>query len=221
MAAASRGIGFWSDRFLADSHQGRDRLLTVALLNQELEFLEPMLSGTDGNPAVWIDTSDPNVKAAVLRALDDQNRIKGILVLPMWLGSSAQFVPGQEAVAKLTITVPSVGPSFQCWEVTPGEVRSLKEKPGGSGGMEITLPEFGLTTAIVFTSDGELVRRFQELSAARREQAARFTYDLAEEELKKVVVVEKQLEKTGHVLPDSPLADERCQRAAEVSQVLF
>ena len=68
-----RGIGYWSDRFLADSHQGRDRLLTVALLNQELEFLEPMLSGTDGNPAVWTpSTSDPNVKAAVLRALDDQ-----------------------------------------------------------------------------------------------------------------------------------------------------
>ena len=77
-------------------------------------------------------------------------------------GRQHQFVPAQEAAAKLTLTVPSVGPSFQCWEVTPGEVRSLKEKPGGGGGMEITLPEFGLTTAIVFTSDIKLIQLFQE-----------------------------------------------------------
>ena len=30
LAAGCRGLGFWSDRFLADSHQGRDRLLEVA-----------------------------------------------------------------------------------------------------------------------------------------------------------------------------------------------
>ena len=36
LAAGCKGLGFWSDRFLADSHQGRDRLLALALLNQEL-----------------------------------------------------------------------------------------------------------------------------------------------------------------------------------------
>src|SRR5439155_1889450 len=120
------------------------RLLTVALLNQELEFLEPLLTCADGS-SQWIDTSDPNVKAAVLRTS------KGILVLPMWLGNSAQFVPGQAAVAKLTLTVPLVPPCFQAWEVTPGEVRGLKPDHGGAGGMQVTLPEFGLTTAVVFT----------------------------------------------------------------------
>src|SRR5205085_1343748 len=29
LSAGCRGLGFWSDRFLADSHQGRDRLLTL------------------------------------------------------------------------------------------------------------------------------------------------------------------------------------------------
>ena len=88
-------------------------------MNQELEFLEPLLTCADGS-SQWVDTSDPNVKAAVLRTS------KGILVLPMWLGSSAQFVPGQAAVAKLSMVVPQVPPCYQVWEVTPGEVRSIK-----------------------------------------------------------------------------------------------
>ena len=43
LGAGCRGLGFWSDRFLADSHTGRDRLLQLALLNQELQMLEPLL----------------------------------------------------------------------------------------------------------------------------------------------------------------------------------
>jgi hypothetical protein len=205
-----RGLGFWSDRFLADSHQGRDRLLTVALLNQELEFLEPMLNSSTETPQ-WIETSDPNVKAAVLRT------DKGVLVLPMWLGSSAQFVPGQAAVGKLSMTVPLVPPSFQCWEVTPGEVRSLMISHGNTGGMKVTLPDFGMTTAIAFTSDHGLIQQFQTLCWARRQLAAQYTCQLAEVELKKVVSVEEQLEKAGHSLPDSAMllkdANERIDAA--------
>src|SRR5262249_60083491 len=99
----------WSDRYLADSHQGRDRLLTMALLNQEMEMLEPLLVSVDQDPQ-WIDTSNPDVKAAVLRCP------KGVLVLPMWLGTGAQFVPGQGAVAQLRIVVPQVPMSFQAFE---------------------------------------------------------------------------------------------------------
>src|SRR5262249_31393091 len=61
LASGCRGIGFWSDRFLADTHQGRDRLQVLALLNQELEMLEPLLVTVDG-PPVWIDTSVSDVK---------------------------------------------------------------------------------------------------------------------------------------------------------------
>ncbi|HYV39808.1 MAG TPA: hypothetical protein VE988_29230, partial [Gemmataceae bacterium] len=193
-----RGIGYWSDRFLANSHQGRDRLLTVALLNQELEFIEPLLNTVDGAPQ-WIDTSDPNVKAAVLRTQ------KGILVLPIWLGGSAQFVPGQAATAKLKITVPQVPPSFSCWEVTPGEVRGMRAEHGSTGGMQITVPEFGLTTAIVFISDHALLQHFQELCWARKQQAAQFTYELAVAELDKVGKIETQLVQAGHKPPqDGP-----------------
>src|SRR5437868_13968427 len=64
LSAGCRGLGFWSDRFLADSHQGRARLLAMALLNQELQMLEPLLL-TAKAPS-WIGSSVGNVKAAVM-----------------------------------------------------------------------------------------------------------------------------------------------------------
>src|SRR5262249_61679624 len=96
LGAGCRGIGFWSDRFLADSHQGRDRWMCVALLNKELELLEPLLVTIDGPPS-WVPTKENEVQAAVFRTA------KGILVLPMWTGKGAQFVPGQSSLIKLDV----------------------------------------------------------------------------------------------------------------------
>ena len=86
LSAGCKGLGFWSDRFLADSHQGRDRLLTLALLNQELTMLEPLLLSAVDSPA-WIDTSIPDVKAAVTRC------DRGLLVIPLWLGPGRNTAP--------------------------------------------------------------------------------------------------------------------------------
>jgi hypothetical protein len=194
IGAGCRGLGFWSDRFLADSHQGRDRLLALALLNQELEIIEPLLLSADG-PAQWVDTNFPDAKAAVMRTG------KGLLVLPMWLGAGAQYVPGQLATSSLSIVVPQVPQGATAWEVTPGEVRSLRIERV-VGGTKITLPEFGLTTAIVFTSDTSQVIHFQEQCRARRQLAAQWTYELAVQELQKVWRVEEQLEKDKHTLND-------------------
>ena len=44
VGSGCRGLGFWSDRFLADSHTGQDRLLTLA----------PLKQGT-GNPGAAAD----------------------------------------------------------------------------------------------------------------------------------------------------------------------
>lgn len=200
LAAGCRGLGFWSDRFLADSHQGRDRLLTLALLNQELKLLEPLLvlaeppRGED-----WIATSVAEVKAAVLRTE------RGILVLPIWLGKGSQYVPGQAAVAKLSMVVPQVPLGMQAWEVSPAEVRSLRAERV-VGGTKVTIPEFGLTGAIVFTSDNSpsgLLVRLQELTRQKSALAAQWAQDLAEEEINKVARVQTELEKAGHGVSDA------------------
>jgi hypothetical protein len=208
LAAGTKGIAMWSDRFLADSHTGRDRLLECALINQELEMLEPILAGINEAPQ-WIPTDDANVKAAVLRTS------KGILVLPMWQGAGGQFVPGQAAARKLRFTVPQVPGSMQPWEVLPGDVRVMQTKRV-VGGTEVMIPEFGLTTAVVFTADTNLIVNFQEGTRRRRQQAAQWTYDLASYSLDKIFKVEDELERAGHVLPDGPhlIADAKGRLAA-------
>jgi hypothetical protein len=199
LASGCKGLGFWSDRFLADSHQGRDRLLTLALLNQEIQMLEPLLLGVV-DPPVWIDTSIPAVKAAVLR-LD-----RGMLVLPLWLGSGAQFVPGQSATAMLKMTVPTVPAGSQAWVVSPGEVKSLPQPRRVVGGSEVSLAEFDISAAIVFTSDNSptgLLVRLQDQGRRMAPLAAQWSYDLAGIELAKVERIQSQLRELGHEVPDA------------------
>ncbi|GIW79060.1 MAG: hypothetical protein KatS3mg105_0867 [Gemmatales bacterium] len=208
LAAGARGLGFWSDRFLADSHQGRDRLLTLALLNIEMEMLEPLLVTSD--VARWIPTTEPNVKAAVMRGK------YGVLVLPMWLGSGAQFVPGQSAVANLQIVVPEVPIGSQAWLVTPAYVRSLRSERV-AGGTRVTIPEFGLTGAVVFTTDidGMLVR-LQMRSRQMRKVASQWAHDLAEVEIDKVSRIDVELARMGHTLPDGAVLMADARRRLEL-----
>ncbi len=192
-----RGVAYWSDRFLADSHTGRDRLLALALLNHQLKLLEPILVDTE--EPEWIETSDPNVKAAVLRP----RKKPTVLVLPIWVGKGSQFVPGQAAVPSLTIKVPAVPLGCQAWEVSPGRVRSLnwKRKLGGN---EIVLKEFCLTSAIVFTSDlTGLVVKCKRDQEEMVQSAAQWAYDEAQEELAKVERVHAELDQMGQKVDGS------------------
>jgi hypothetical protein len=198
IGAGCRGLGFWSDRFLADSHQGRDRLLALALLNMELQMLEPMLVNAD--PPTWIDTSEKDVKAAVLRVYE-----RGILVLPMWVGGSAQMVPGQSAKSRLTIVVPQVPESLIPYEISPGEIRQIRDVQHPPGGVKITIPEFGLTTAVAFmppTGPNSLLVHYQKLTMKMRKLAAQWAYDLAQQELIKVTQINQELVQANHGQPD-------------------
>jgi hypothetical protein len=124
--------------------------------------------------------------------------------LPIWLGKGSQFVPGQSAAARLTIVVPEVPMGTTPWQITPVEIRSLHQERV-VGGTKITLPEFGLTSAILFTADtsstGILVH-FQDQTRAMREIAAQWARDLAQVELEKTAQIYEQLENSGHPLPD-------------------
>ncbi len=192
------GLGFWSDRFLSDVYTGRDRLLSLALLNQELDLLEPLLVNVVSEP-VWIDTSVPDVKAAVLRTEN------AVVVLPVWMGGGSQYVPGQAAVAELNLLVPQVQAGSWAYEVSPGRVRSLPWKRE-VGGTRISLREFSLTSAVVFTDDLSptgLVVKFQERQRSMAKVAAQWAHDQAQEELAKVEKVNAELEQAGHKERDS------------------
>jgi hypothetical protein len=195
MASGCKGLAYWSDRFLADSHQGRDRLLCCALVNQEMDMIEQMLVTAEDAPQ-WIDTSVTDVKAAVIRCSH------GVLVVPVWQGRFAQIVPGQAAASKLVLTIPQIPKTTQAWEVSPGDVRGLKTERWDNG-LRVTLPEFGLTSMVVFTADTALMGRFQDQARAKRQQAAQWSYDMALYEYEKVVKVQQQLEQTNGTVPDA------------------
>lgn len=198
MASGCRALGFWSDKFLADSHHGRGRLLAMALLNAEIEMLKPALLGCGDRPT-WVATSHPSVKAAVMRG---GGAMGSVVVLPVWVGSPQdaghQCVPGQCAARDLTITVPQVPSGAQPWEVLPGHVRSLQGKARRVlGGTQIVIPEFDMTAAVVFTNDlgpdGPVVW-WQSHARARARQVAQWAIDLAAEEYRKTEHVLRRLQ---------------------------
>src|SRR5262249_25166207 len=180
--------------------------LTLALLNQELTLLEPLLLGAVESP-VWVEgpnVSVPEVKVAVIRCE------QSVLVLPLWLGPGAQFVPGQSAARSLTVTVPQVPNGTRPWLVAPGEVVSLPYKRV-VGGTQFTLREFDMTAAVVFTADMRQVEAWQTKGRAMVKPAAQWSYDLAVAEIAKVEKVQAQLAELARGGPARavPFAGER------------
>lgn len=193
LAAASgcKGLGFWSDRFMADPRHGRERVLQMMILNQELEMIEELLNAVTGEIR-WVKTSHPSVKVAILRTTG-----KGVLALPIWLGGGAQYVPPQGAVQGLTFTIPLVPDGAEPWEITPVRVQSLQsELRQTPEGLQITIPEFDMTAAIVFTNDNApdgLIAKWQKHTKRVGRFAATWMCELAEDQLHKVVRTHDQL----------------------------
>lgn len=194
LAAGNRGLGFWSDRFLANTHHGRDRLLELALLNAEIEMLKPLLFEAQ-EPSRWIPTSDGSVQAAVIRGP------KELLVLPIWLGSGTQYCPAQGALPALTIRVPLVPDGAIPWLVTPAGITELKNVRRVAGGTEVTIPEFDMTAAVVFTSDlkldGKIVRWQDHTRYRMGELAARWALQQAVEQYNKTLATHDRILAAG------------------------
>ncbi len=212
IAAGYRGLAFWSDRYLADSHQGKDRLLAMALLNQEIQLLERLLLNSEKEPG-WVGTSRPEVQAAVFRGPE------GVLVLPIWVGAGSQFVPGQAAASELTITIPGIPVTATAWEVSPGRIQSYPVHRD-VGGSTVVLRNFSLTSAIVFTSDlgpNGLIVRLQNRQRDMGRLAAQWLDAQAREELAKVEKVQAELERLGHTSTDAKPLLQRARQALELS----
>jgi hypothetical protein len=212
LAAGYRGLAFWSDRYLADSHQGRDRLLALALLNQELRLLEPILTRALEAPEI-LPTNHGDVQAAVIRTP------KAVLVLPIWSGSGAQYCPGQSALGELHVTVPVMN-TATAWEISPGRIRSYPVQRI-QGGSQVKLHNFSLTSALLFTSDLSrqgLVVQLQEQQRRMGRLAAQWLCDQAREELTKVEKVFTVLMEQGNAQPDGPALLRRAREALERAQ---
>jgi hypothetical protein len=193
IASGCHGLGFWSDRFLADSHQGRDRLQGMALLNAEINMLSPAILSVS-NRTQWIQTSEPKVWAAFMPG------DKASILLPIWLGPNTQFVPDQGAVPGLKITIPLIAEGADPWRITPAGIECLASQTKRTvGGTEITIPEFDLVSPIVFTNDRagllvwwqDYVRKYGRLSARWALDMAAIEYEKVHTTHNKLVAMDK------------------------------
>ena len=221
VASGARGLGFWSDRSMADLQQGRDRLQGIALLNTELDLISPVLlsAGSIGERPDWLDTSHPNVKAAYIKGQ------KGRLLIPIWLGPGDQYVPAQGAVSGLKITVPTVPEGHDPWLITPAGPECLRHRTIRTPrGTELTLDEFDLAAPIVFTDDQGthgLVVWWQDHARRYGRLAARWSLDLVAAEYEKVRVVYVKLAEMGKSVRGAERLFEETQRYYTQAQQHF
>ncbi len=158
--------------------------------------------GTTGSFAAMPKAKTPQplanreeVQATVLRS------DRGLVVVPIWYGKGAQFVPGQMATNDLNIVIPGVPDAAQAWLVTPADVRMLK-RDRVAGGMRLTVPEFDLTSIVILTSDKALIDQLRLELKRSRPPAALWAIELASMQLARVRRVNDQLAALGHVQQD-------------------
>ena len=212
LAAGCKGLGFWSDRFLANSHHGRDRLLELALLNSEIDMIKPLLF--TAGAAKWIDTSNPNVRAAVFRTENPREPTE-VLVLPVWLGPGTQHCPPTGVVPKLTLKVANVPDGAIPWLVSPAGVTEITNVRRVAGGTEIDLVQFDLTAAVVFTTDiglnGKIVKWQDHTRYRMGQSAATWAHQQAVEQYNKTLATHKRICEAGG--PTLEFADEHFERS--------
>lgn len=195
LAAGYRGIAFDSDASLAESSQGRARLLQLALLNLELQLIEPFLA--DGRQPTFAKTSHPNVMAVVYQ------HKHGVLCIPIWTDSTSQYVVGQSSVNDLQVSLGAAAESAQAYQISLGEVRAL-EREADIAGFRVTIPEFDTIAFILMTTDTTLISRYQELIQLVGPDAAAWYSELAELELAKTEEINARLEASGHPYKEAP-----------------
>ena len=131
----------------------------------------------------------------------------GKLVLPIWYGTDAQFVPGQMAARNARIVVAGVDDFSSAWEVSPTKIVPLTGEgrvKRGAGGLEITLKQFDQTSAIIITRDRELIDAMRRKVAQIAPQSAAVCVALAREKLERVRRIDEELQSLGASQPDGP-----------------
>ncbi|HEY4310113.1 MAG TPA: hypothetical protein VGN12_11735 [Pirellulales bacterium] len=151
----------------------RWRAKQLELLNYELELIEPWIAG--GTLTTSVTSTDNEIQAAVLQASG------AYMVLPVWTGRGAQYVPGHTtATAEISFVVPGVPETMSAFEVWPGGMRKLRAHRV-TGGMAVAIDDFGITSMILLAQDmlGETTRR----TAAAGDRATRLLVEMTRTKL--------------------------------------
>jgi hypothetical protein len=209
-ASGMRGIEFASDaRLDANDNATHLRALTLALLNLELDLMEPW--GAAGNFVASASSTDPNIRGVVLST--DTAR----LVLAIRCPKRSQYMAAPQDVGA-SIIVPGVPDAHEVYELTPAGLRKLQHKRV-AGGVSITLDDFLLTSAVLITADPVVVNSRTNRAKELAPRAAQLQRDLAAAMLAEVETVDRRLGRQPQLPPAAAkIAEARgaLQRADEL-----
>lgn len=186
VAAGSRGLVFQSETPLdASDPQTRHRATALELLNLELQLIEPWAAA--GSLVAAAGGSQPELTGSVLRA----NRSR--LLVPIWSAPGAQFSAGQSAGNRVWFLVPGVPETNKAYQLIPGRLQPPQSQQRETGGVRVTLDEFGLTGPVLFAHDPLVISSLAHRSAQIGPRAAEIARDLAVRKLNTVQQVAGQL----------------------------
>jgi hypothetical protein len=220
LSAGYRGIGFRGDEELT-AEAGRPLLIEMALLNEEIDLCESILAN-GADPLPLYDTFDPDpptlpppgsspttrvaqtkeakphpsIRAAGISTHDQRT----VLLLVTDFAGGAQFQPPQMAKHNLKLVVPAPE-SAQAFEISPGDVHAL-ERERVPGGTRVTLPDFGMTSLVLVTTDVAMADRLHEAIKGVRPRACQLAIEQARLQFKQVEEITNRLVADGHSLYD-------------------
>lgn len=154
------------------------------------------------------------LEAAVIRTK------KETLVLPIWYGTGSQFTPSKLAANNARIVVPGVSQSARAVEITTTGIRSL-ERRTVSGGVEVVVPYFDQTAAVLFTSDVTRIEQLRQQVRQMASRSARASIDLARAKLVRTQSIDSQLHAIGHGQPDAPQLLSKAQARLQEAENSF
>jgi hypothetical protein len=185
VAAGVRGIEFAShSRLDAADNATRLRGLTLSIINDELELIEPWAAA--GSYVSTVDSNDPLVKAVSLQYESSR------LLLATRIGRHAQFLPQHGEGDRVSFVVPGIPESHDIMELTSGGLRPLKHKRV-TGGTLIALEDFDTMGLVLATPDPVVSNAISRRLAALVSRAAERRRELAARTAAVVESVERRL----------------------------
>lgn len=189
VAAGARGLVFESQQSLeGDDPPTKARRALLELLNLELELIEPWVSS--GTLVTTLTSPDGEIRATLLQLQRSR------LLLPLWLKRGAQYSTGQSASNGVSLIVPGVPDSNQAFEILPTSLRPVDHKRV-AGGVRVTLPEFGLASAVLLTQDPLEITSMSRSVARHSERSAQLLTEIAQARLAEAEQLGRQLGQAG------------------------
>ncbi len=189
LSAGARGLCFQSQSRLDEDPL---RAKALELINLELSLIEPWTAA--GTLSAIVPGNHPHVVATVL-----QNQ-RSRLLLPMWRGPGSQYVGGQAAGNGISFVIPGVPETNEAFRLTPGGMPRVSATRK-TGGVRVTLEEFGPTAMILLTQDPLTISAVARRIAAMSGRAAQLQQELAAAKLAQVERLDRQLTARGVSIP--------------------